>query len=566
MLGDISSIDAGALVTGMGGGLALFLFGMRVMTQALKVVAGASMKNLLARLTANRFSSALAGALITSIVQSSSVTTVLVVGFVTSGIMNLTQAIGVIIGANIGTTITGQIIAFNIAKYGLLMISVGFFVELLSKHERYRQIGKMLLGLGLVFFGMELMTGATLPLRTWEPFIHFIQKLERPLPGIAVGLLFTALIQSSSATTGIVIVLASQGMVLPVAAISILLGANLGTCMTALLSAVGSPRESMQVAVVHVLFNMIGVAIWFFFIPQLTRLVQVISPADVGRQIANAHTLFNLSAAALLIWFTTPLAWIARRLVPLRPAEEVRGTVQYLDDFYLDQPAIALDRVRMELFRQSLIVHQMLIRLLDAIIGGSPQELDQLRRDNADVDELQGAIVTWLGRLSQQNLLDPIPQRILNLIAISNYLENMGDVIESNLVEAARKAERRGAKVSPGTFEVIRPLHERVVEASRLTLEALQNRDLKAAQEAAGSKPSVNRLAYRATSHLLSRLVANEPNRLAVFRFETDIIENLKRLNTLTRRIARIILEIEGSSDAATEDSPKLNEPQSSND
>jgi phosphate:Na+ symporter len=491
---------------------------------------------------------------------------VLVVGFVTSGIMNLTQAIGVIIGANIGTTITGQIIAFNIAKYGLLMISVGFFVELLSKHERYRQIGKMLLGLGLVFFGMELMTGATLPLRTWEPFIHFIQKLERPLPGIAVGLLFTALIQSSSATTGIVIVLASQGMVLPVAAISILLGANLGTCMTALLSAVGSPRESMQVAVVHVLFNMIGVAIWFFFIPQLTRLVQVISPADVGRQIANAHTLFNLSAAALLIWFTTPLAWIARRLVPLRPAEEVRGTVQYLDDFYLDQPAIALDRVRMELFRQSLIVHQMLIRLLDAIIGGSPQELDQLRRDNADVDELQGAIVTWLGRLSQQNLLDPIPQRILNLIAISNYLENMGDVIESNLVEAARKAERRGAKVSPGTFEVIRPLHERVVEASRLTLEALQNRDLKAAQEAAGSKPSVNRLAYRATSHLLSRLVANEPNRLAVFRFETDIIENLKRLNTLTRRIARIILEIEGSSDAATEDSPKLNEPQSSND
>lgn len=543
---DTVAIDVGALLTGMGGGLALFLFGLRLMSEALKVVAGASMKKLLARLTSNRFNAMLAGTLITAVIQSSSVTTVLVVGFVTAGIMNLSQSIGVIIGANIGTTITGQIIAFNIAKYGLAIVAVGFFVQVLSRQEKYRQIGSAIMGLGLIFFGMELMTGATVPLRTWSPFIHFMQELERPLIGVTVGTVFTAVIQSSSATTGIVIVLASQGLVAPEPAIALLLGANVGTCITAVIAAIGSPREAIQVAVVHVLFNLTGVLAWFFFIPELAGIAHRISPTDTARQIANAHTLFNVSTALVCIWLTMPMAMMARWLIPSLPIKETRGAPKFLDPYFLDQPALAVDRARMELVRQGEIVHKMLMEVLDSITGGRQEDLDRLKSDNVDVDELQGAIVTWLGRLSQQNLTDPQPKRIQDAIEIANYLENMGDVIENNLVEAAKKAIRRGAKASPETVAVIRPVQEKVFEAFQLALEALRNDNLTAAQAAADSKAGVNRLANRATSHLMSRLIVDAPNRLAVFRFETDIIEGLKRLNTLTRRIARIVLESNG--------------------
>ena len=252
---DIITIDYIALLTGLGGGLALFLYGMRKMSDALKVVAGGGMKVVLERLTTNRFTAVISGALVTAVIQSSSVTTVMVVGFITAGLINFTQSVGIIIGANIGTTVTAQIIAFKITQYSLVMIAVGFLMELLAKSQRIRQYGITIMGLGLLFFGMELMSNATSPLRSYTPFIELMQEMRHPLMGIAVGALFTAVVQSSSATTGIVIVLGTQGFITLEAGIALIFGANIGTCVTAMLAAIGKPREAVKAAIVHVIFN-----------------------------------------------------------------------------------------------------------------------------------------------------------------------------------------------------------------------------------------------------------------------------------------------------------------------
>ncbi len=557
-------LELGALLTGLGGGLALFLFGMRQMSEGLKTVAGSGLKTLLGRLTANRFTAALAGTIITGIIQSSSVTTVLVVGFISAGLLNLSQSIGVIIGANIGTTVTAQIIAFKIYKYGLVMIALGFLTDLVARSGKIKYWGVALMGLGLIFFGMELMNGATGPLRAWPPFLAAMRNMQHPLPGIVVGMVFTAIVQSSTATTGIVIVMASQGLISLESGIGLIFGANIGTCVTAIVSALGRPREAVQAAWVHVVFNTGGVLLWMFFIPQFSELVRHISPAaehlegaarlaaDTPRQIANAHTLFNVGNALLFIWFTGPLATLVDWLVPKR--REPEGfRPRYLDELFLEQPALALDQVRRELVRLAELNRTVLERTLAVVTQGSVLEVDALAGADDDIDSLHGAIVAYLGELSQKHLVEPQPKQLYQYIGIANYLENFGDVIENNLLEDARKRLRLGVSVSPSTLSVLYPLHGKVCWAFDRMLEALRTHDQTAAREAAKSKALVNGLADKAAAHLAKRLVVSEPNRVASFQVETDIIENLRRLNTLTRRIARMTLEVDASEDLAPE-------------
>jgi len=307
-------IDWFTMTTTLLGGLAIFLYGMELMTDSLKVLAGDRMKMILERLTGNRIAGVITGAGVTAVVQSSSVTTVIVVGFVTAGLMNLSQAIGVIFGANIGTTITAQIVAFKITKYALIMVAAGFAMMMISKRENIKHWGMMLMGLGLVFFGMAVMSDAMKPLRSYQPFLDMMATMENPLVGILIAAAFTGLIQSSSATTGIVIVMATEGLVTLPAGIALAFGANIGTCVTALLAAIGKPRRAVQAAVAHLLFNVGGVAIWFFFIPLLADFVIWLSPAadaaltgqerlaaEAPRQIANAHTVFNVANTILFL-------------------------------------------------------------------------------------------------------------------------------------------------------------------------------------------------------------------------------------------------------------------------
>jgi phosphate:Na+ symporter len=562
---NVAPLEISALITGLGGGLALFLFGMRQMTENLKTVVGPNMKNLLSRLTSNRFSAALAGTVITAVIQSSSVTTVLLVGFVSAGLLGLSQSIGVIIGANIGTTVTAQIIAFQVYKYGLLMIAIGFFTDVLARKEKNRKWGFAVMGLGMIFFGMELMSNATGPLRAWPPFIEALQNMTSPLVAILIGAVFTAIVQSSSATTGIVIVLASQGFISLESGIGLIFGANIGTCITAAISAVGRPREAIQAALVHVVFNLGGVLLWMFFIPQFADIIRSLSPAtealqgaerlaaDTPRQIANAHTVFNLGNAFVFIWFTGPLAKLANWLVPERP-QPVGVTAKYLDELYLQQPAMALDQVRRELVRVGELVQGMLNRILNVVLAGTKEDLAEVAKTDDDIDRLHGQIIIYLGKLSQQDLIAPQPKVIHEFVGVANYLENIGDAIDKNLSDDARKRIGLGLTISQSTVQMLRPIEESILEAYSKMLMSLKSGDRQTALEAIESKEQVNQLADAAGEHLAKRLVASEPNRLAAYRLETDLIENLKRLNTLTRRIARLVLmEENGESNGDTE-------------
>jgi phosphate:Na+ symporter len=550
----LMDIQWGVIVTELGGGLALFLYGMRRMTESLKTVAGGGMKKVLATLTSNRFSAALAGIVVTAVIQSSSVTTVLAVGFISAGLLTLAQSIGVILGANVGTTITAQIVAFAVYKYGLLMIGVGFFTEILARRERIRQWSRALMGLGLIFFGMELMSIATGPLRQWPPFIELMQNMTNPLLAVAVSAVFTAIVQSSSATTGITIVLASQGLMTLESGIGLIFGANIGTCVTAFISAFGRPREAMQAAWAHVIFNVAGVLLWILFVPQFADFVRNLSPAtenlqdlaqlaaDTPRQIANAHTLFNVANLILFIWFVGPLARLVERIVPPEPEPETLQP-QYLDDFYLEQPALAIDQARRELIGLGGMVGDMLRRSLHVITTGTDREADQLIKADDDVDTLYGEIILFLGRLSQRDLIQPQPQRLARLLGVANYLEAIGDVVQKDLIGLRQRLVTNELAISPSTLAVIEPLSQATCEAFDQALVALETGGPRDAMDAIESKAVINALAEEATAHLATRLIANEPSRLKMFQIETETIEHYRRINTYIRRVARLALD-----------------------
>ena len=526
------------------------------MSDALKLIAGDGMKTVLARLTTNRATGAMAGAFVTAIVQSSSVTTVLVVGFISAGLMSLTQSIGIIMGANIGTTITAQLIAFKITHYSLIIVAVGFFTLFCSKNEKARHYGHMIMGLGLVFFGMHLMSDGTKPLRDFQPFMEMMQKIENPFWAILLAAAFTAVVQSSSATTGLVITLAAQGFISLDTGIALIFGANIGTCITAGLASIGKPREAVRAAVVHVLFNTAGVAIWFLFIPQLAGFVSWISPAspdlvgtarladETPRQIANAHTVFNVANTLLLIWFVTPLAWIVERIVPERAAQrDMIARPRYLDPILLQTPALAMDIVRMELGRLGAAALHMMRGAFETVIHGTSEQIDALEQLDNHVDALHGAVVTYLGRLAQENLSDRQSGQLHDYLAAANYIESIGDMIETNLVDAGRIRLRANLQISRETEDVLNALNREVTRAAERAIRAIVSNDSEIACEVAERKKEINRLARAAEDHLSRRLSADAPNRLAMFRLESEIMEYLKRMYYFSKRIARLAAE-----------------------
>lgn len=543
------------LFMGLFGGLALFLYGLELLSDALKAVAGSRMKDILSRLTTNRFTSVLTGAFVTAVVQSSSVTTVLVVGFVTANLMTMAQSIGVIMGANVGTTVTAQIIAFNVSKYSLLLVTLGFTVYFLGRREKSKKQGLAVLGLGLVFFGMGVMGDAMTPLRGYAPFVEAMARMESLGLGILVGAAFTALIQSSAATTGVVIVLSSQGLLSLPAGIALVLGANIGTCVTALLAAIGKPREAFRASVVHVLFNVLGVLIWLRFIPHLADMVMWMTPdspglsgmdkmaAEVPRQIANAHTVFNIANTLIFLPFIGGLARLAGFLVPDLPAsEEDPSRARYLDPELFQTPSLAVDRARLEILNMGERVRSMLTRILPAVFCGEKEELLAIRAMDEAVDVLHGRIIVYLGQLSRVGLRDEESRELVILMEAANDLENIGDVIETNLVARGFQRLEEGIRISDATQEVLEGFHGTVQKALELALQAVGQQNAEAARAVVSMKEAVNALADSATLHEARRLVADEPRRLEAYTLEVDILKNQKRVYYFAKRMARGVL------------------------
>jgi phosphate:Na+ symporter len=553
---DADGMAWGMMTVELLGGLAIFLYGMLQMEEGLKAVAGERMKGILAKLTVNRFMGVGTGTLVTAVIQSSSVTTVLVVGFISAGLMTLSQSVGVIMGANIGTTITAQIVAFKITKAALGMIAVGFAMLFIARSDRTKHYGEMLMGLGMVFFGMHVMSEAMEPLRSYQPFLDLMKSMDNPLVGVLIATAFTALIQSSSASTGIVIVMAGQGFVSLQAGIALAFGANIGTCATALLAVIGKPREAVRAALVHLGFNVCGVLIWLPFIGFIADLVTAISPsypnlsgvdrlaAETPRQIANAHTFFNIANTLIFIWFTTQIARLVEWLVPDKPLGEEAVIVRprFLQEELLSAPSLALDQVRMEIMHMGETVNAMLQGIMPAIIGGDRKVLEDIRQMDDTVDILHAGIIDYLARISKQPLDDGQTRELMQLMEAASNLENIGDIVETNLVVLGHDRIRDKIQVGESTQQVLNGFQAAITKAVAAAVQAVGQRNERAGQVVIGMKNEINRIADSAAAHEARRLVAEEPNRIAAYTMEIEIIEKQKRIYYFAKRMAKTVM------------------------
>ncbi len=535
------------------GGLAIFLFGMEQMAESLKKVAGNRMKDILGKLTTNRFVGLLTGAFVTAVIQSSSVTTVMLVGFVTAGLMSLSQAIGVILGADIGTTITAQIVAFKVTKYALLLVAAGFLLIFAGRADTTKQYGVLIMGLGMIFFGMGIMSDGMRPLRTFEPFIVLMQNVSHPLVGILIAAAFTGLIQSSSATMGVVIAMALQGLITLEAGIALALGANIGTCATAGLAAIGKPREAVRVAVAHVTFKIVGVLVIVWFIPPFAEFIRGISPsygdlsgfdrlaAETPRQIANAHTVFNVGIAFAFLPMAAIFARFCEWIVPDKPVvAPVVIQPRYLDEELLSTAPLALDRARREIGRLGELVERILDAALPAVVSGKDEELRALAAMDSDIDILHGHIVRYLSQISGRKLSSEESSEVMELLQVANHLEQIGDVIETNLVRIGQQRIEEQVIVSDLTRQVIERYHQEVTQALKAAVKAVSEEDREAALMVKEMKKGMAELAESTARHQIDRLIANEPNRLQTFTREMEIVENLSRIYRLCRKIARM--------------------------
>lgn len=538
------------LVTGLLGGLSLFLFGMDKMGEALKAVSGDRLRDILATLSKNRIMGLITGTVVTAVIQSSSVTTVMLVGFVSANLMSFSQSIAIILGADIGTTITAQIVAFKVTKYALLLVSIGFGMLFISKVERVRQYGYITMGLGLIFFGMSTMSEAMHPLRTFQPFLKLMAQMSNPVLGILAATVFTALIQSSSATMGVVIVLAMQGLITLEAGIALALGANIGTCATAGLAALGKPREAVRVAAAHVFFKILGVCILLPWIPQFAELVRSVSPtgkdlaAAVPRQVANAHTFFNIGIALVFLPFIHPFARLIIRLVPDQADESENGLVKtkYLNQILLKAPILALDASRKEILRIGKIIQEMLDWIIPAVIEGTGMELDEIQKSDERVDALHGQIVTFLGEVSKQNLNHEQMRSLMHQLAIVNSLENIGDIIETDLVMLGHERIEMNVHISPETSQKLMGIHEIIRLALKESVDCIAALCPATARKVLGYDKEIHRLVKKTEWHQTQRLIAEEPGRLPAYQVETDVVDKLKRIHYHIRKIAKKII------------------------
>ena len=547
-----TGLDATTLVIGLSGGLAIFLFGMGQMTDALKKAAGAGLRGILKRLTANRFFAVLTGALVTAVVQSSSVTTVLVVGFVSAGIMTLAQSVGVIFGANIGTTITAQIVAFDVAAYALAIIAIGFALMSIGRTARVKNLGAALMGLGMIFFGMGLMGEATAPLRTYQPFIDVMQSMHNPLLAMAVAAIFTALVQSSSATTGIVIVLAAQGFISLEAGIALALGSNVGTCVTAALASIGKPVAARQAAAVHVIFNLGGALLWASFIGGLAALVRDVSPshpelegaaraaAEVPRQIANAHTFFNVANTILFLPFTGLLARLVERLI--QPKEEVDAArkPKFLDPQAQSVPSLAAERMRLEIARMGDRILEGLRSM--HLEGGPALDPSGFLEAASDAESLYASILEYGRRVSVDQAGRRTDDELANLRLAANHLMSITDSLRRKLLDLAKEGEHGPFDPTPVTRRRLRELTEAVLETLETSVRALEQADGARAAHAMELGGHVKVLAGDLHAHLEQRLAdRTTPTTVRRYRTEFALVEALARIEYFAQRIAETV-------------------------
>lgn len=416
------------------GGLALFLYGMQMMSNGLETAAGNKMKQILEKLTSNRIKGVFAGAAITAVIQSSSATTVMVVGFVNSGLMTLNQAVWVIMGANIGTTITGQLIALDIGAIAPLIAFLGVTAILFVKNEKVKHISEIFAGLGVLFIGMDMMGSAMVPLQNSETFIHFMTTFSNPLVGILIGAVFTAVIQSSSASVGILQALAGTGMIPLSSAVYILFGQNIGTCITAVLASIGTKVNAKRTTVIHLMFNIIGTIIFTIIclVTPFTALMEHLTPGNPVAQIANVHTVFNIVTTLLLLPFGTYMARLAKQILPDKQSEQEEVFhLEYIQPFErhypMGQGAVVLTQINLEIERMRKIVCETVAGSFDAVFHDTLQSKEGLEQKEEYIDYLNAEVSRYIVSVMHHEMAAEDSVKISGYYKILGNLERIGD-------------------------------------------------------------------------------------------------------------------------------------------
>ena len=455
------------------GGLGLFLYGMQMMSGGLEAAAGNRMKQILEKLTANRFLGVIVGAGITAVIQSSSATTVMVVGFVNSGMMTLRQAVWIIMGANVGTTITGQLIALDVGAIAPLLAFAGVVMVVFVKKLKVQHFGQIVAGLGILFIGMGMMSDAMVPLRNSAAFVDLMTKFSNPLLGILAGAVFTAVIQSSSASVGILQALAVSGVIGLDNAVFVLFGQNIGTCITAVLAAVGTSRNAKRATVIHLIFNVFGTILFtvICIVSPLTAFVEGLTPGNPPAQIANMHTLFNIATTIILLPFGTKLAVLAERLLPEKPGEttgvyalEFMKQADYHGELSIGASAIAITSVRNELVRMADMARENVDMSFRSILERKPELVKQVEEREEYVDFLNQEITKGISRMIVNEANDRDSELISALFKVTGNLERISDHA-MNLAGYARLMDKLHISLSKSASAEVEQMHQVSLEA-----------------------------------------------------------------------------------------------------
>jgi phosphate:Na+ symporter len=544
------------------GGLGLFIFGMRLMSDGLKKVAGKRLRAVLSAVSSNRVIACATGALVTSAVQSSSATTVMLVGFVDAGLMTLTQAVGVVLGANIGTTVTAQLIAFNIGSYAPPIIALGVFFRFFFGSRRWQQWGEVLLGFGILFFGLSTMKAGLAPLKGEPSFVAFLtrfqaQDLSEILLCVLAGAALTMAVQSSSATVGMTMALASQGLLSFEGSVAMILGENIGTTITAQLAGIGSNVNARQTAMAHTLFNVLGVAFIVTVFPYFVDIVTYVTTGIFGvsgpdffiggekpfisRHIANAHTLFNVINAVLFLVFLPYLVKIAVWLTPRgkkEPFDEIYH-IKYLDRRYLDTPEVALVQAKQEIIRMGQEAKIMFDEVIGCLKIRNSVKLAKWREREDVLDNLQKEIMDFLVKLMQQNIVIEESKEITSLLRMTNNIERIGDELE-DIAEALDTMIQDKLFFSEQAILDYEAITSEAREFLTLVLDGIQKNSKEIMPEAVRLVESINRMTEEMRLSHHDRLVEGtcEIDRGMIF---IDILNSFEKMGGFCYNIAQAV-------------------------
>lgn len=524
------------------GGLGLFLFGMSYMGDGLQKAAGSKMKDILAALTKNRLMGVLVGTLVTGVIQSSSATTVMVVGFVNAGLMNLNQAVGIIMGANIGTTVTAFLVSLNITKIATFMVGVGVLIYLVAKKKKVKSFAEVIIGFGILFVGMNIMGNAMEPLESNPQFTGWMTKFDNPYLGILVGFVMTAILQSSSATTGLLIAVAATGVITFDQAYPIVFGQNIGTCVTALLSSIGANKTAKRAAVIHLLFNVFGTALFMIFLRKPVQwMVYEIVPTYVPQQIAAGHIFFNIVNVVILFPFANFLVK-ASEFIVRKDGKEEEHITKYIDDRILITPSIALTQTSKEVLHLGRMAYEQLETAANAFLTNNEELAYKVFDIERKVNELSKAALEYLVKLDKVSLTNYEKDKLVVLMNSINDIERVGDHAD-NIGELVLYKIENNANFSEQAIDELKIMFNDTMDVYKSSLNALKSIEIKDCNKVKEIDDRIDIMHKSLRKNHIERLnnYICEPNAGVIF---LDIIGNLERIGDHSSNIAESILEV----------------------